>query len=275
MTSKIEGKLHDALSQEMTPKFLATVDADGIPNVVLVASIEGDGSDKLVFADFLMNKTAVNLDANPKVGVCVITEDLDWWFMTGDHTGWENKGPLVEGINDKELFRYNSYTGIRRAGRIDLRAIEATGSVGKLSLLADFNLTRLRKKSFARSEGTDKMPPTVQDKFGRLMAVKILSYVGADGYPVCVPIQSALPADNRTLLFGTLTAPALIADLPKRTHCAVNVVTFEPISYQIKGFFSGYSGALLGKTGAIEIDSVWCTSPPLLGERIDLDKQRL
>ena len=274
MDQTIEGKLHEALSGEMVPKFLATVDEQGKPNVVLIATIEPDGPRRMVFADFLMNKTAKNLDGNPKVGVCVITEDLAWWSMTGDHLGWEDKGELVERFNSKDLFRYNAYTGIRRAGKIDLRAVVDSGAVGKLALLMDFNLTRMRKGSRARPDSPDKMPPPVADKFGRLMAVKILAYVGADGYPVCFPVQSAQPADNGTLVFGTLTLPEPVAKMPDRTACAVNVVTFEPVSYQVKGTFTGYAGSLLGKTGAIEIESVWSTSPPLMGERIDQDQKQ-
>ena len=275
MEPEIKGKLREALSGEMTPKFLATVDAQGKVNVVLIATLEPNGERKVAYADFLMNKTAKNLDENSKVGVLVITEGLDWWSMTGDFTGWEKTGPLVDHFNEMDLFKYNAYTGVRRAGKIDLRTMEDSGKVGKLALLADFGITKMKSGSFAREGGAGKMPPPVAEKYGRLMGVKILAYVRNDGYPECFVIQSAQPADNKTLVFGTLSASSKIAQLPEKTFCAVNVVTFEPVSYQVKGVFTGFSGTLWGKMGAIEIESVWCTSPPLCGERIDLDQRVL
>jgi Pyridoxamine 5'-phosphate oxidase len=274
MESRITGDLAEALSGEMTPKFIATVDKDGLPNLVLLVSLEPDTETRMAYGEFLLNKTAKNLDTNTKCGILVITEQLSWWSLTGDHVGYEKAGPLVDRFNSKEMFRYNAYMGIRRAGLIDLRSVEQSGKVGKLTLAADFGLARLSRGRFAR-EGVDKLPLPVHEKFARLQAVKILSYVGPDGYPVCMPIMSMQPADHKTLVFGTLSAPNSVEKIPEGTTCAINVVTFDPISYQVKGSFTGYRGALFGKRGAIEIESVWSTSPPLPGERIDADTRKL
>ncbi len=271
MESKIKGKLHDAMDYEFTPKFLATVDEEGKPNVVLIATMEPGGETRMNYADFLMHKTARNLDGNSKTGVLVITEQLAWWTMLADQVGWEEKGPLVDHFNSTDLFRYNAYTGVRRVGMLDLKEMLATGAVGKLGLLSDFTKTLISRGSFGRGNGSEKMTNNVKEKFGRLQAVKVLSWVREDGYPVAVPVLSMQPSNSRTLVFGMGTAPEMIQDIPANAPCAVNVVTFEPVSYQVKGTFTGYYSTLLGKMGVIEIDSVWCTSPPLCGERIDAD----
>jgi hypothetical protein len=263
------------MSGEFTPKFLATVDEQGLPNLVLIASIEPATDTRMVFADFLMNKTGKNLDRDAKVGVLVITEQLDWWSMTADHVGWERTGDLVDHFNSNDLFRYNAYTGIRRAGKMDLRSMPAKGKYGKLALLTDFASTKMTAGKFAQEVGPDKMPFRVMQKFSRLAAIKVFSYIGADGYPVILPILSAQPADAKTLVFGMQSSPNALRDIPKNTPCAINVVTFEPVSYQVKGTFAGFSGTTLGKKGVIAIDSVWSTSPPLCGERIDLDTRIL
>lgn len=271
MEQIIQGKLHDSLSEEMVPKFLATVNDKGEPNVVLVATIRPNGEDRMAFGDFLLNKTAGNLDGNPKTAVLVMTEQLEWWSMTTDFSGWEETGELVETFNSSDLFRYNAYTGIRRAGKLDNAKIIETGKVGKLGLALDFGMTGL-SKNFLKSNGkTEKMPMPVAEKFSRIQAVKILSYVREDGYPVCLPLMSSQPIDSANLVFGLGCTPDLIKDMPEKTFCAVNVVTFDPVSYQIKGTFQGYAGTLFGKKGVINVEQVWCTSPPLCGERIDQD----
>ncbi len=271
MNNGIDEKPHKALSDEMTPKFLATVGADQKPNVVLVATIMPHGNDKMAFANFLLNKTAGNLDKNSKTGVIVITEELQWWAMTTDFNGWEENGPLVDTFNNNELFRYNAYTGVRNVGKLDIKDFIDKGRVGKLSLLADYAFTGMTKGKFSRDNAVDKMPLPVAEKFDRIAAVKILCYIQKDGYPVCLPILSARPSDNGTLIFGTKAASRLVKEMPANTDVAVNVVTFEPVSYQVKGRFTGFSDSLFGKKGVIEIESVWCTSPPLCGRRIDVD----
>ena len=271
MIGKIEGKLYQAMSDEMTPKFLATVGNDGQPSVVLVATIMPNGDEKMAFANFLMNNTAKNLNKESKTGALVITEDLMWWSMTTDFTGWDEKGPLVDAFNSNELFRYNAYTGVRNVGKLDLNQMIDEGQISKLSLLADFGFTGMTKRKFSKKSGVEKMPMTVVEKFGRIAAIKVLSYIRDDGYPICIPILSAQPADKSTLVFGTGCAPRLVEDIPEGAQVAINVVTFEPVSYQVKGTFTGYSSSVLGKKGVVKIDSVWCTSPPLCGERIDVD----
>ncbi|MFN3762448.1 MAG: hypothetical protein ACK4WK_04505, partial [Anaerolineae bacterium] len=54
-----------ALKEEMVPKFLATRSADGIPNVVPCTSLmpAGDVEDRLIFGNFLLRKSVVNLDS--------------------------------------------------------------------------------------------------------------------------------------------------------------------------------------------------------------------
>lgn len=81
--------LLQALSHEMTPKFLASRSADGFPNVVPVTSLmpAGDVEDRLIFGNFLLHKSVRNLDADPRVGILVITTDLEGWVLHGDFLG--------------------------------------------------------------------------------------------------------------------------------------------------------------------------------------------
>jgi len=273
METKISPSLHEALSGEMTPKFVATVDPEGKPNLVLIVSLKPEGDDRMVYGDFLMNKTAKNIEKNQKLGVFVITEDLQWWYMKADHLEFQTAGPIVDKINDGDFFRYNAYMSVRRAGIVGLKEIAAEGKVGKLAMATDFGLTSLSKKSGTPEQ--NKLSHPVYEKLARLQAVKILSYVGEDGYPVCLPIQSAQPASKSLLAFGALSAPDSILSIPENTFCTVNVLTDDPVSYQVKGPFLGFSKGLFGKTGTIRIEEVWNASPPLAGERIDADTRIL
>ena len=56
--------LFEALKEEMTPKFLATRNGEGVPNVVPVVSIlpAHDQLDTLFFGNFLLRKSIKNLE---------------------------------------------------------------------------------------------------------------------------------------------------------------------------------------------------------------------
>ena len=61
-----------------------------------------------------------------------------------------------------------------------------------------------------------------------------------------------------------------LASVPAGTRMAANVVTMDPISYQVKGTYEGTSGPLTGRLGRLTIDEVYSASPPLPGEPIPL-----
>ncbi|MGC9334131.1 MAG: pyridoxamine 5'-phosphate oxidase family protein, partial [Anaerolineae bacterium] len=138
--------LVQALCHEMTPKFLATRSAEGVPNVVPCTSLmpAGDGApeDRLIFGNFLLHKSVANLDDDPRVGILVITTDLEGWVLQGDFVEWQRSGPYVDRLNNTDLLRYNAYTGIRNAGVVDITAAVFAFRIPKLRVLADYLLAR-------------------------------------------------------------------------------------------------------------------------------------
>ena len=76
-------------------KFMATVDADGMPNVAAILSIMPFGEEKLVFVDLMMNKTRKNLLDNGKVAVSVLTKEAVSYQVKGTFEGFQTSGPLL------------------------------------------------------------------------------------------------------------------------------------------------------------------------------------
>ena len=120
--------LLQALGGEMTPKFLATRSAEGIPNVVPCITLlpAEDVPDTLTFGNFLLRKSIKNLEQDGRVGILVITTDLHGWILTGDFIEFQSAGPYVDRQMSSTLLRYNAYTGIRNAGVIRVRSVDAT-----------------------------------------------------------------------------------------------------------------------------------------------------
>jgi len=255
--------LLEALHGEMTPKFLATRNAAEMPNVVPLVSIlpADDQPDTLFFGNFLLRKSIKNLEADARVGVLVITQDLQGWMLKGDFLEFQRTGPYVDRQMSSNLLRYNAYTGIRNAGLIRVRSVEGAFRVSKLEVARDYLLARLAALSGAgHVPGGVPMPPPVRQEFAKMVAVKVLAWIDQDGYPVAVPALSLQPAGTETLVMHRATK------LPQpgaSAWVAANILTFDAVSYQVKGrWVDG------GRTGAIQVHEVYAGGPPLPGTRL-------
>lgn len=253
--------LFAALQGEMTPKFLATRSAAGEPNVVPLVSLlpAGDEPDLLFFGNFLLRKSITNLEADKRVGVLVITTELRGWRLRGEFVGFQRSGPYVERQMSSSLLRYNAYTGVRNVGLIRVTAIEGSFTISKLRVVSDYALARLASR-LAAADARGVVPLTVQREFSRLQAVKVLSWLGPDGWPTTTPALSLQPSGSGTLvtwLSGDCPKP------PEGGRVAGNILTFDAVSYQVKGTWTDR-----GRSGALAVSEVYAGGPPYPGGRV-------
>ncbi len=253
-------ELLEALRGDMTPKFLATRSAQGIPNVVPCISLQpaDDPPDTLFFGNFLLRKSIRNLQQDPRLGILVVTPELRGWMLQGDFVEFQRTGPFVERQMSGPLLRYNAYTGIRNAGILKVRSIQGEFAISKGQVLKDYALTRLATLH-GPADGSTAMPLPVRREFGKMAAVKVLAWIGEDGYPAVAPMLSLQPAGKSALVCrrGGLPLP------PDGAPVATNVLTLNAVSYQAKGEWS-----LNGDIGAIRVGEVYAGGPPYPGGRI-------
>jgi len=244
-----------ALRGEMTPKFLATRSASGVPNVVPVISIlpAEDEPDILFFGNFLLRKSIKNLREDSRVGILVITPELQGWALRADFLEFQRTGPYVDRQMGSSLLRYNAYTGIRDAGVLRVRSVDGAFRLSRLRVARDYLLARLTALSrIGRPAAGVALPLPVRREFAKMAAVKVLAWLGADGYPVVAPALSLQPAGaGRLVAWGA--AP------PAGAPVAANILTFEAISYQAKGRW---------EDGALRVEEVYAGGPPIPGGRV-------
>ena len=267
--------LAEALAGEMTPKFLATRAAGGVPNVVPCTTLmqapragAGDVEDRLIFGNFLMRKSAVNLDADARVGILVITTDLDGWVLQGDFQGWQRAGEYVDRLNSSDLLRYNAYTGIRAAGIVDVRRVVRAFSIPKLRVATDYALARLAGSGFSLPEGAVVMPRVAYRAFSPLMAVRVLAFLDREGYPLTAPVLSLQPAGEKALACAYGVAGELLALLEAGILVAANLLTLDIVSFQARGRWLGSRRILGAQVGAMSVEALFAGGPPVPGRQV-------
>jgi len=255
--------LLDALKGEMTPKFLATRNSDGTPNVVPVISIlpADDKPDTLFFGNFLLRKTIQNLEQDTRVGILVITQQLQGWMLQADFQEFQRTGKYVDQQMSSSLLRYNAYTGIRNAGVMHVRSLQGTFRISKLQVLKDYLLARFASiKGTLASDGGTTIPLPVRQEFNKMAAVKVLTWIAEDGYPVVVPALSLQPAGAQSLICWKGTR---FPEPPQGALVAANILTLEAVSFQVKGRWIGGP-----RTGTIETSEFYAGGPPIPGGRL-------
>jgi hypothetical protein len=268
--------LLQALSGEMTPKFLATRSAEGVPNVVPCTSImpardDSAGGDRLIFGNFLLRKSVPNLDADPRVGILVITTRLEGWILRGDFVGWQRTGEYVDRLNSTELLRYNAYTGIRNAGVVEVRQVQRQFRLPMMRVLGDYLAARaacLLNRPAPPSDGATALPRIVRDSFRPISALRVLAFLDGEGYPLAVPALSLQPSGDHCLGCALGPLADLFSPLTSGAPVAASLLTQQIVSFQVKGRWLGHRHLLGRPLGALSVDAVYAGGPPIPGRQI-------
>ena len=251
-------------------KFLATASADGIPNVVLIVSQTPVDPGKVAFGEFMMVKTQANLAENPRVASLALTPRLEMAGYRGDLEGWVQSGPYVDRINSIEFFRYNAYGGIHNVAVVNVRELlPLPEKVSFVKVGAEFVAMRTIGR-VGRSEsvrGVD-IPKPIRNKFDSIMSIKVVSWIGDDGYPDVVPVFGVRFRTPGELLFKVSGYNDRSRNITPGARVALNVLTLDLLTYQIKGKLACFENHLGLEVGVVQVEEAYSCMPPLVAERL-------
>ena len=253
--------------QEEVAKFLATTSGDGKPNVALIVSQIPVEPDRLVFGEFMMVKTKKNLKENPRVASLAVTEKLEMAGLKADVVDWVQSGPYIDRINNIDFFRYNAYMGIHNAAVMNVRDILPIPTrVSYGAYVRDYALVRAAGN--CRGDEGIEIPGPVDEKLNGIMVVKVLAFQDDDGYPGIMPVFAARTGPRGMVRFKVTAYNRSLERLDLPARVAINVLTMDLLTYQVKGEFLRFEKARGVMTGVVRVDEVYSSIPPLVGERI-------
>lgn len=85
----------DLLNDQAASKVLATVDSNGMPNVVPKGSISAIDENTIAFADIFGDKTNKNLEETKKAAIAVFKQ-MEGYQLKGTFQGFQKSGPIFD-----------------------------------------------------------------------------------------------------------------------------------------------------------------------------------
>jgi len=252
---------------------IATVNQEGLPHITLITALQAKTPDKLIWGQFSEGQSKQNVKTNPKTGFLIMTLDRSLWRGKAFWTHQTTHGEDYEMFNNKPMFRYNAYFGIHTVHYMDLMETYGRESLPLLQIGLGSILTKAAK-SAAKQEGRAEriLKPWAEGLFNRLDAIKFLSYVGDDGFPVIIPLIQCQAADSTRLAFSPLAYRGELSALRQGSSTAIFGLTMDMEDVLVRGVFAGF-GRHRGVTlGCVDIVWVYNSLPPKPGQIYPIQK---
>jgi hypothetical protein len=257
----------DIRALEPTEKvaLVATVNPEGLPHVSLITSLQPLTPTRLVLGEFSRGLSKEYMQKNNSVGFLMMTLDRRLWRGTARWTHLMKEGPEYQMMNDKPMFRYNTYFGINTVHYFDL--VETTGPAGlPLGAIALAALKTKFARGGARRKIGQVLKPFALSIVNRMDSLKFISYIDRQGFPVIIPVIQCLAADSGRLAFAASPYGEELAAIPKGSAVAVFAMTMKMEDILMRGTYNGirkFRGILMG---TVDITWAYNSMPPVHGQ---------
>ena len=267
VTTPVELSQEDISAFEPSAKIglVATIDPQGLPHVSLITSLQARSPSELMFGQFSEGRSKTHLKGDPRVGFLVMNLDKELWRGKARWTGEATSGDDYEMYNRQPMFRYNSYFGIHTVHYLDLVECSGKQSLSTAGIAVGSLVTLLARRFASTRQPETILRPWAEDHLTRLGTLKFLCHVAGDGYPSIVPVVPCQAADSSRLVFAPTVHRAELAAIPTNATVAVFALNLQMESVLIRGSFLGYRRYAGLRAGAIDIDWVYNSMPPMQG----------
>jgi len=245
---------------------VASVNPEGRPHVSLITSIQAAGPTSMTLGEFCGGKSKVFIQQNRKGGFLIMTLDRNLWRGKAKWTHLRKEGAEFEAYNNLPMFRYNAYFGINTVHYLDLVERTEKENLPLASIVYASLITKYSKGGLRTGSEERILKPFAVNIFNKLDALKFISWVSEDGFPVIVPVLQCQAADSRRLAFSSKAYKSELKVIPKGKEVAVFAITMKMEDVLVRGKFLGYQISRFAETGFIDIEWVYNSMPPCHGQ---------
>ena len=256
----------EAFKPESKVGLLATVNAAGLPHITLITTMQANGPEEIVWGQFTEGKSKENVLKNPKTGFLIMTLDKNLWRGKALWRESKKEGPEYVRFNKLPMWRYNSYFGLHTIHYMDLVETTEKASLPLAGIVMSALLTKFSKAAAKTKKAESIMNDWTVKLLNKLNTLKFLSYVAEDGFPVIIPLLQCQAADSRKMVFHPGTYTRELLSLKEDTPVAIFGLTLAMQDVMVRGKFTGFKKYQAVKLGSVDIDWVYNSMPPLVGQ---------
>lgn len=252
----------EAFHAEMKVGLLATVNAEGLPHITLIATLQAASPTTMVWGQFVEGLSKGFIRRNPKVGWLIMTLDKQLWRGQATFTHTAQQGPDYERYNTTPMFRYNAYFGVHTVYYMNLEGHTGRHPLPMAPIIGASVETLLARAFAGRKAKHEALNLWTRQLLSKIGALKFLAYVDASGYPVIVPILQAQTPNSERVLFALHPFGAELRAIPKGTPTAIFGMSLDMETVLARGTFEGATRVGGVPCGSVRVDWVYNSMPP-------------
>jgi hypothetical protein len=252
-----------ALDVELKVGILGTVNDQGLPHLTMISTLRPYAEAGLVWGQFTEGLSKEYIRQNPKAGFLVMSLDKQVWRGKAVFSHTAKDGPEYDNFNNLPMFRYNAYFGVHTVYYLDL--VENHGRqplpMGRV-VVAAVSTILARALDRKHAEGS-VLNPWVCGLLNKVDNLKFLGYVGADGYPVVLPVIQTQVLNRRQVIFSTRCYGDELAAIPPGVPMAVFGMSFDMEDVLLRGTYTGIRRIGGFECGLVDIAWMYNSMPPI------------
>jgi hypothetical protein len=252
----------DAFAPAEKIGLISCINPEGQVHMALITSIMASSPTQVTLGQFCTGLSKWYIQENNKTAFLIMTLDKQFWRGKARWTHKRFDGPEYERYNEMPMFRYNSYFGINTVHYLDLVETSYKEPLPMGRIVPSALMTILAKGAAKTGKQERILKPFAENLLNKLDSLKFMSYVGADGFPVIIPIIQCQAADSQRLAFSTLAFRDELSTVPAGTPVTVFCATMSMQSVLMRGIFNGIKRHRLMELGTVDIDWVYNSMPP-------------
>jgi hypothetical protein len=255
-----------ALRPAMKVGILGTVNPQGLPHLTMISTLMAGAPQVVVWGQFIEGLSKAYVRANPRTGFLIMTLDKHLWRGKASFERTATAGPEYDFYNNTPLFRYNAYFGLHTVYYMKLLAHTGRQALPMNRVVFAAVQTLLARTLAPRRPARQVLNPWTRAFFNKLDNLKFISYVGADGYPVIIPVIQAQALDGERLAFSLGAFGDELAEIPIGAAVAVFDLALSMEDVLVRGVFQGIRRICGLPCGVLAVDWVYNSMPPVPGQ---------
>jgi hypothetical protein len=252
----------ESFKPEMKIGLLATVNAEGLPHITMISTLQANSPTGMFWGQFAEGMSKASIRRNPKTGFLIMTLDKNLWRGKASFTHTAREGQEYDLLNNTPMFRYNAYFGIHTVYYMDLVEHGGKEPLPMGSVIQAAVKTMVAKTLAGKGNGKDVLNPFTHRLLDKIDNLKFLAYIGADGFPLIIPVIQAQTAGTDRVIFSSSVYSDDLKAIPQDTVTALFGMSFEMQTVLLRGIYRGIRSIGGFECSEMEVDWVYSPMPP-------------